>query len=98
MTSTPVRKDQFEITPKGITHNRRLDGYPRRNESSESFSRLEAGQFIKLAQTFNTFLKSYSSKLDLNKDVKFAMGETYLYVIRGGLLKAARRALQDVQK
>ena len=75
-----------------------IQQYPRRKESSESFSRLEAGQFIKLAQTFNTFLESYSSKLDLNKDVRFAMGETYLYVIRGGLLKAARRALQDVQK
>jgi|ERR1035437_3294858 hypothetical protein len=77
---------------------KRTKAYPRRKESSESFSRLEAGQFIKLAQTFNTFLESYSSKLDLNKDVKFAMGENYLYVIRGGLLKAARNALQDVQK
>ena len=64
---------------------KRTKAYPRRKESSESFSRLEAGQFIKLAQTFNTFLESYSSKLDLNKDVKFAMGENYLYVIRGGL-------------
>ncbi len=63
---------------------------------TEKFSRLEAGEFIQLALNFNTFLEPYSSKIELNKDVKFAMGDLQLHVVRAGLLRAARKALQDV--
>jgi hypothetical protein len=68
------------------------------NKESETFSRLEAGQFIKLALNFNTFLEPYSSKVELNKDVKFALGDLQLHVVRTGLLRAARAVLQGVHK
>jgi hypothetical protein len=76
--------------------NELIQQFPRKKESSELFSRLEAREFIKLAMNFDTFLDPYSSKLDLNKNMKFALAETYIHVIRFGLLKAAREALQDV--
>jgi hypothetical protein len=60
-------------------------------------SRLEAFQFIKLALNFNTFLEPYSSKVELNNDVKSALGDLHLHVVRSGLLRAALEALQDVQ-
>src|SRR5258708_3170050 len=60
------------------------------DKESETFSRLEAGQFIKLALNFNTFLEPHSSKVELNKDVKFALGDLQLHVVRTGLLRAAR--------
>jgi hypothetical protein len=61
-------------------------------------SRLEAGQFIQLALNFNTFLEPFSSKVELNKDVKFALGDLHLHVVRTGLLRAAWEALQDVHQ
>jgi hypothetical protein len=63
---------------------------------STTDSRLEAFQFIKLALNFNTFLEPYSSKVELNKDVKSALGDLHLHVVRSGLLRAALEALQDV--
>jgi hypothetical protein len=73
-----------------------IQQFSQKKESSELFSRLEASQFIKLVLTFETFLEPYSSKIEMNKEVKFAMGDLQLHVIRRGLLKAAREALQDV--
>jgi hypothetical protein len=73
-----------------------IQQFPRKTESSELFARLEAREFVKLAMNFDAFLEPYSSKLDLNKNMKFALGDTYIHVIRFGLLKAAREALQDV--
>jgi hypothetical protein len=63
---------------------------------TERFSRLEAGQCILLALNFNTFLEPHLSGVELNKDVKFALGDLHLHVIRTGLLRAAWKALQDV--
>jgi hypothetical protein len=71
-----------------------IQQWPKRG--TETFSRLEAGEFIQLALNFNTFLEPYSSKIELNKDVKFALGDLQLHVVRTGLLRAARKALQDV--
>jgi hypothetical protein len=73
-----------------------IQQFPREKKESEAFSRLEAGQFIKLALTFETFLEPYSSKIEMNKDTKFAMGDLQLHVIRRGLLRAAREAVSDV--
>jgi hypothetical protein len=69
-----------------------------KEKRTDALANLEAEQFIALALNFNGSLGPYSSKLELNKDVKFALGDLFLEVLRGGLLKSATKALQDVQK
>jgi len=69
--------------------------FPKTNGSSETFSRLEANQFIKLALNFDVFLETYSSNVDMKKEVKLALDDLHLHVIRVGILRAAREALQD---
>ena len=63
---------------------------------TEVLANLEARKFIALALNFNSFLDPYSSRLALNKELKFALGDIQLQMIRWGLLKAATKALQDV--
>ena len=58
-------------------------------------SRLEASQFVKLALNFDSSLESYTSKVGLNKDAKFAIDDNVLLVIRRELLRAALQSLQD---
>jgi hypothetical protein len=57
-------------------------------------SRLEASQFVRLALNFNSFLEPYASKVELNKNVKFALDDLHLHVVRAGLMRAALEALQ----
>jgi hypothetical protein len=64
---------------------------------TETFSRLEAGQFIKLALIFDMSVESYLSNIEVNKDVRDATDDIHLQFVRRGLLRAAREALQDVR-
>jgi hypothetical protein len=66
-------------------------------KGTETFARLEAGQFIKLALNFEVSVESYLSKIEMNKDVKSALDDLHLHVIRRGLLQATQKALQDVR-
>jgi hypothetical protein len=59
--------------------------------------RLETSLFIKLALNFNVSLESYSSKIELNENVKARLGGTYFQVVRQGVLTAAVKTLQDVR-
>jgi hypothetical protein len=67
-------------------------------KGTETFSRLEAGHFIQLALNFNNGFEPYLPKVELNKDVKFALGDLQIQMIRWGLLKATTKALQDVHQ
>jgi hypothetical protein len=68
-----------------------------RAKRTETIARFEAEQFIDLALTFNASLESYSSRLELSRDLNVALADFYLFVIRQGLLKAATKALQEAQ-
>jgi hypothetical protein len=70
--------------------------FSKKPESSELLSRLEARQFIKLALNFDVYLESYSSNIEITKDVRSSFDDFHLHVIRLGLLRAARGALEDV--
>lgn len=64
---------------------------------TETFSRFEAGQFIKLAQLFDVSIESYSSNIEMSKEMKGSFDDLHLTFIRRGMLRAAREALQDVR-
>jgi hypothetical protein len=63
---------------------------------TETFSRLEAAQFVKLAQLLDVSVESYASNVEASKDVKAAIDDIHLQFVRHGLFKATREALQDV--
>jgi len=73
-----------------------IQHFSKKPESSESSARLEADQFIKLALNFDAYLETYSSNVEVSKDVRSSFDDIHLHVIRLGLLRAARGALQDV--
>jgi hypothetical protein len=65
------------------------------DKRTDTYARFEAINLVRLALNFNDDLKSYLSKIDLNRDRRVEL-EILLPIFRRELLTATTKALQDV--
>ncbi|SRR6266403_2679610 len=94
--SRGVLKNAFSDRKNTTTMLIQIQNVPEKERRTETYARLEAGQFVKLALNFNDGFGPYLPKVEMNRDVKFGLSDIYVGLVRRGLLMAATKALQDV--